>query len=68
MSLYNGAGGVKRAAQHPHGAQSRVGAGPLRIPCSPPLISDSLFGSSSLHQLGALTDNPLPAEGRTLPE
>lgn len=64
---YNEARGIKRAAQHPHGAQSGVGAGLLRIPCPPPLISDSLFGSSSLHQLDALTDNLLPTQARTLP-
>lgn len=42
--------------------QSGVGAGVLCIPC-PPLISDRLFGVSSLHQLEPLTDNLLPREG-----
>lgn len=39
--------------------QSGVGAGVLCIPCPPPLISDRLFGVSSLHQLEPLTDNLL---------
>lgn len=43
--------------------QSGVGAGVLCIPCPPPLISDRLFGISSLHQLDPLTDNLLPREG-----
>lgn len=47
--------------------QSWVGAGVLCIPCLPPLISDRLFGISSLHQLDPLTDNLLPREGWGLP-
>lgn len=43
--------------------QSGVGAGVLCIPCPPRLISDRLFGISSLHQLDPLTDNLLPREG-----
>lgn len=43
------------------------GAGVLCIPCPPPLISDRLFGISSLHQLDPLTDNLLPREGWGLP-
>lgn len=64
---YDEARGIQRAAQHPPSTQSRVGAGLLHIPCPPPLICDSLFGYSSLHQLDALTDNVLPTEGPTLP-
>lgn len=47
--------------------QSDVGAGELCIPCPPPLISDRLFGISSLHQLDPLIDNLLPGEGWRLP-
>lgn len=47
--------------------QSGVGAGLLCIPCPPRLISDRLFGISSLHQLDPLTDNLLPQQGWGLP-
>lgn len=48
-------------------SRSAVGAGELYIPCPPPLISDRLFGISSLHQLDPLTDNLLHREGWGLP-
>lgn len=65
FKCYNVSSAVLSSIMKPHVSNSclGVGAGLLCKPCPPPLISDSLFGISSLHQLDPLTDNLLPRNG-----